>query len=57
MKIVNNINNDDDMKVVNDMKDLGLKMFSFEILICLKRLRMSRAKILIIEFKFNEKKR
>ena len=45
------------MKAVNDMKDLGLKVFSFEILICLKRLRMSRAKESIIEFKSNEKER
>ena len=52
-----NINDDDDMKVVNDMKDLSLKMFSFEILICLKRLRMSRAKESMIESKSNEKER
>ena len=47
----------DDMKVVNDMKDLDLKVFWFKILICLKHLRMSRAKKLIIEFKFNEKEK
>ena len=41
----------------NDMKDLDLKVFSFEILICLKRLRMSRAKELMIEFESNEKER
>ena len=45
------------MKAVNDMKDLGLKVFSFKILICLRRLRMSRAKKLIIESKFNEKEK
>ena len=49
---------DDDIKVVNDMKDLDLKVFWSEILICLKRLRMSRAKKkLIIEFESNEKER
>ena len=35
------INDNGDMKVVNNMKDLSLKVFWFEILICLKRLRMS----------------
>ena len=41
------------------MKDLSLKVFwSEKILICLKRLRVSRAKKkLIIESKFNEKER
>ena len=43
------------MKTVNDIKDLGLKVLSFEILIRLKRLRMSRAKELMIKFEFNEK--
>ena len=44
-----NINDDDDIKVVNDIKDLDLKV---------KRLRMSRAKKkLIIKSKFNERKR
>ena len=44
--------NDDDMKVVNNMKDLDLKMLWFEkILIRLKRLRLSRTKRLIIESK------
>ena len=57
MKTVNNINDNDNMKVVNDMKDLDLKVFSFEILICLKRLRMSRAKKLMIKSKFNKEER
>ena len=39
------------------MKDLNLKVFWFEILICLRRLRMSRAEKLIIESKSDEKKR
>ena len=39
------------------MKDLGLKVLWFEILIYLRRLRMSRAKELMIEFKFNKKER
>ena len=41
------------------MKDLSLKVFwSEKILICLKRLRVSRAKKkLIIEFKSDEKKK
>ena len=52
------MNNNDDMKVVNDMEDLGLKVSWFKrILICLRRLRMSRAKDLIIESKSNEKER
>ena len=50
-----NMNDNDDMKIVNDMKDLDLKILWFEILICLRRLRMSRAKELIIEFKSNKK--
>ena len=52
------INDDDDMKVVNDMKDLGLKVLWFKrILIYLRRLRMSRVKELMIESEFNEKER
>ena len=51
------MNDDDDMKVVNDMKDLGLKVLWSEILICLRRLRMSRAKELMIEFESDEKER
>ena len=47
----------DDIKVVNNMKDLGLKVFSFEMLICLKRLRMPRAEELIIESESNKKKK
>ena len=40
----------DNMKVVNDIKDLDLKVFWFEkILICLRRLRLPRMKKLIIE--------
>ena len=39
------------------MKDLGLKVFWFKILICLRRLRMPRTKKLIIESEFNEKER
>ena len=57
MKIVNNINGDGGMEVVNDMKDLGLKVFWFEILICLRRLRMSRAKELMIKSKSDEKEK
>ena len=45
----------DDMKIVNDMKDLSLKVFWSEILICLKRLRMPRAKKLIIESRSDKK--
>ena len=56
MKVVNDIN-DGGMKVVNDMKDLGLKVFWFEILICLRRLRMSRAKKLVIESESDEKEK
>ena len=51
--------NDDNMKIVNDMRDLNLKVFWFEeILICLKRLRLSRTKKLIhkSESESNEKK-
>ena len=51
------MNDNDDMKVVNDMKDLGLKVFWFEILIYLRRLRMPRAKRLMIDSEFNEKKK
>ena len=47
--------NNDNIKIVNDMKDLGLKVLWFEILIYLKRLRMSRAKELMIEFKKKKK--
>ena len=49
--------NNDDIKTVNDMTNLSLKVFSFKkILIYLKRL--SRAKKgLIIKSKFNEKKK
>ena len=50
----------DNMKVVNDMKDLGLKVFWFKrILIRLRCLRLSWTKELIIEFKseFDEKGR
>ena len=52
--------NDNDMKIVNDMKDLGLKVFWSEgILIRLRRLRLSRTKKLMIEFESesNEKER
>ena len=49
--------NDDDMKIVNDIKDLDLKVFWFKILICLRRLRMPRAKELIIESESDEKKK
>ena len=45
------------MKVVNDIEDLGLKVFWFEILICLRRLRMFRMKRLMIESEFDEKER
>ena len=45
----------DDIKVVNDMKDLDLKVLWFEILIYLKRLRMFRAKELMIESESNKK--
>ena len=39
----------DDIKVVNDMRDLNLKVLWFKkILICLKRLRLSRIKKLMI---------
>ena len=51
------INDNDDMKVVNDIEDLGLKVFWFEILICLRRLRMFRMKRLMIESEFDEKER
>ena len=51
------MNNNDDIKAVNDIEDLDLKVFWFEILIYLKRLRMSRAKELIIESKSNEKEK
>ena len=52
------MNDNDNMKVVNDMKDLGLEMLWFKkILIYLRRLRMPRAKKLIIESKFNEKEK
>ena len=51
------MNNDDNMKIVNDMKDLDLKMLWSEILIYLKRLRMSRAEELMIKSKSNEKKK
>ena len=53
----NNMNDNDDMKVVNDMKDLGLKVLWSEILICLRRLRISRTKKLMIESEFNEKEK
>ena len=52
--------NNDDMKVINDMRDLTLKVFWFEkILIRLRRLRLSRIKKLMIEFEFelNEKEK
>ena len=51
--------NNDDMRTVNNMKDLSLKVFWFEkILICSRRLRMSRAKKkLIIESESNEKEK
>ena len=52
-----NMNNDDNMKIVNNMKDLNLKMLWFEILIYLKRLRMLRAKELMIKSKFNKKEK
>ena len=53
-----NMNNNGDIKAVNDMKDLGLKVLWFKkILIYLRRLRMSRAKELMIEFKSNEKEK
>ena len=43
--------NNNNMKVVNDMTDLSLKVFwSEEILIYLKRFRLPRTKELIIEF-------
>ena len=51
------MNDNDDMKVVNDMKDLSLKVLWFEILICLRYLRMSRTKKLMIKFKSDEKKK
>ena len=52
------MNNDNNLKVVNDMKDLSLKMLELEkILIYLRRLRMSRAKKLIIKSKSNEEKK
>ena len=52
------MNNDDNMKIVNDIKDLSLKMFWFKILIYLKRLRMPRAKKkLIMKSESNEKRR
>ena len=52
------MNDNGDMKVVNDMKDLGLKVFWFKkILIYLRRLRMSRAKELMIKSKSDEKER
>ena len=57
MKAVNDIDDDGDMKVVNDMKDLGLKVLWFGILICLRRLRMFRAKELMIKSESNEKER
>ena len=57
IKVVNGINDDGDMKVVNNMKDLDLKVFWSEILICLRRLRMFRAKELIIESKSDEKEK
>ena len=47
----------DDMKAVNDMRDLGLKVLWSEILLYLKRLRMPRAKELMIKSEFNEKER
>ena len=54
----NDINDDDDIKVVNDMKDLDLKVPWFERLICLRRLRMPRAKKeWLIESKSYEKER
>ena len=57
MKTVNNINDDDDMETVNGMENLSLKVFSFEILIYLRRLRMSRAKELMIKSESDEKGR
>ena len=46
------------MEIVNNITDLGLKVLWFKrVLIYLKRLWMSRAKELIIKFKFNEKER
>ena len=55
MRWSDNINNDD-IKVVNDMRDLDLKVFWFEkILIRLKRLRLSQTKKLMIESESDEK--
>ena len=52
IKLVNNMNDNDDIKAVNDIKDLGLKVFWFEkILIRLRRLRMFQTKELIIKSK------
>ena len=58
MRWSDNMNNDNDIKVINNMRDLSLKVFWFKILIYLRRLRMPRAKKeLIIKFKFNEKEK
>ena len=51
------MNDNDDMKVVNDIKDLDLKVLWFEkALICLKRLFRAKEE-LMIKFKFNKKER
>ena len=57
MKIKNVKNLDLETRWFDDMKDLNLKMFWFKILICLKRLRVSRMKKLMIEFKSDKKEK
>ena len=50
-------NNNDDMKIVNDIKDLDLKVLWFKrVWIYLRRLRMPRTKKLTIESESDEKK-
>ena len=52
------MNDDDDIKVVNDMRDLSLRVLWFKILIFLRRLRMPRAKKkLMMKSEFNEKEK
>ena len=53
-----NINDNDDMKVVNNIKNLDLKVLWFKkILIYLRHLRMSQIKELIIEFESDKKEK